>query len=514
MNGWIRSSTTNIAARTMIRGARGSWAPAGGEKLVFSGRNGHLYPKPAGFKSYRQIHSNNYNYNYQYGGGTSRTKKVLGGMAVVAGVFGAAYYFWWPKHTFPSPVAAKLRRGLWAESDKGENDYQLALKYYLEALEQAQAVPLDPLSDEYTGIQLKIAEMYERLMMLPEANLVYNEIATLYLKVLSMDDKHQKMLEDLKNHLIQKDLRVVVKLVELNKTDLNLCKAILFTHSIIPNIAITKTLENSVASIDLSTISAQNNPYLEKLGRLKFVEEFLNMTNLLIAINISLGDYSLASTLNVNLTKLMLLSNASPDKVLISQCNLGSLLYLQNEQFELNLINLFKSKGLEFASVNFSLLAPIGTEEATGTVDETTGQTGEAGEADGASPSYANFSPQEIETFNINLANCKQTLALSIEAYENVLKMANNLVVRGSSGSNQTPDLSPEDVTKITEIISLSTYSLGVTNLHVQNYDKAERYLREARVKSKSCNYTELITEIERELQKVFTERVKSLKDT
>lgn len=73
-------------------------------------------------------------------------------------ITGYAYYMWWPKHTFPSSVAKILRKGLWAESDRGEHDYQLALKYYLEALEHCKEIGMDPLCDEYTGVQLKIGK--------------------------------------------------------------------------------------------------------------------------------------------------------------------------------------------------------------------------------------------------------------------------------------------------------------------------------------------------------------------
>ena len=99
---------------------------------------------------------------------------------------------WWPKHTFPSSIAKFLRKGLWAESDRGEFDYQLALKYYLQALEHANEIGLDPLSDEYTGIQLKIGEMFERLNMLTDAAYIYNEIATLYLTVLTAPRDSQR----------------------------------------------------------------------------------------------------------------------------------------------------------------------------------------------------------------------------------------------------------------------------------------------------------------------------------
>ena len=62
---------------------------------------------------------------------TSWVKKLFYVTAGLGVITGYAYYMWWPKHTFPSSIAKILRKGLWAESDKGEFDYQLALKHYL-----------------------------------------------------------------------------------------------------------------------------------------------------------------------------------------------------------------------------------------------------------------------------------------------------------------------------------------------------------------------------------------------
>ena len=59
----------------------------------------------------------------------------------------------------------------------------MALKYYLEALAKCDELGMDKLLDEYTGIQLKIGEMFERLNMMEDAAFIYNEIATLYLNV-------------------------------------------------------------------------------------------------------------------------------------------------------------------------------------------------------------------------------------------------------------------------------------------------------------------------------------------
>lgn len=424
-----------------------------------------------------------YNYSKPYNP-TPRYKKVLGSILMVSGIMGVCYYLYWPKHTFPSSVAKILRKGLWAESDKGEEDYELALKYYIEALKKCDELELDKLSDEYTGIQLKIGEMYERLNLIDQANFVYNEIATLYLKVLT--DDSAALSESLKHHLIQKDLRIIIKLVELNKQNMNLCRAILVTHSTIPSLIIDSKVGKKLSSLnvdDIETFKQKNNSLVYFLP---FLDEYVNVLNLLIAINISLGDYNYSINLNLNLNKLMLLINYDSDKVLLNQCNLGSLLYLQSEIFELKLVDFLKSKKIDYK-----------TNDAT---------------------DYKNyvdkFNMADDSTYNTFYKNYINCINLAIDAYENVSKIGKSLI-KNKNLDNIESEESPEHdmFVRINELIALSTYSLGVINLHLKDYTKSERLLRESRVMARSCKYTDLLNEIESELNKLFKEK-KALKDS
>lgn len=394
----------------------------------------------------------NYNYSYNYNQPYTRSnwKKWLGGLGIVSLVGYGVYYIYWPKHTFPSPVATLLRKGLWAESDKGGNDYQLALKYYIEGLEKCNELGMNPLVDEYTGIQLKIGEMFERLNMIDKALLIYNEIGSLYLKTLH--DKSLKLNNDYRNHLIQKSLRIGVKLSELSKEDLNLSKAILIAHS-------------SAATVEINNFINTASP-LSKID-LIFLDEYINAINLLIAINIQLGDFSFAMDKTLKLYKLMKISHIEPKKYLLNICNLGGLSYLQSEIFELKLYNLLKTHKLnpEIKDVDTSLLG------------------------------------NDKEAYDENLKHFNIYINYATEVYEFVLSRAHELVKPNASPLNE------EELNEINEIIALSTYSLGVINLHLKNLDKAERLLRESRVKSKSCNYVDLINEIENELSKLFKER-------
>ncbi|CAK9437119.1 uncharacterized protein LODBEIA_P15390 [Lodderomyces beijingensis] len=481
-------------------------------------------------RSYAQY---NHNFNQTYANynppKTPFAKKLLYATLGLAAFTGMAYYVWWPKHTFPKSVAKILRRGLWAESDRGEYDYQLALKYYLEALEHCKELGMDPLSDEYTGIQLKIGEMFERLNMMEDASLIYNEIASLYLSVLTArgDPELKKRIRDRdhRRHLIQKDLRIAIKLVELSDYNPNLCKAILVTHLIVAQDEVSKLIgdrnglnlftkanggdsskngdtkkqekkKNYTASLENDTILISDAESNEEVARIKktpevwepFTEEFFNAMDLLSAICITTGDLAMAAKVKVNMAEDMLLADVEPSKLLLSQCNLGSLFYMQAEELEAKEIAMKR----QFASV-----ANVDYEDIKGSGDL-------AGNTESGSESESKLRlklkekiPAEEQLAYNNVASTREIcLELAIKSYEAVLQFAKSI---------------PQDVVKennkISETVALATYGLGVINLHLSKYDQAERYLRESRVRSKACNYEDLLSEIERELNKLFEEK-------
>ncbi|KAG2731047.1 hypothetical protein G9P44_006196 [Scheffersomyces stipitis] len=456
-----------------------------------------------------------YQYNQPYNAGTTIWRKLLYvGVGFVA-LTGYGYYMFWPKHTFPKSVAAILRKGLWAESEKGENDYQLALKYYLEALEHCNEIGMDTLSDEYTGIQLKVGEMFERLNMPQDAAFVYNEIATLYLMVLTAtpESEQGRRINDREHrrHLIQKDLRIATKLVELNRDNPQLCRAILITHLIIAQDEVRKqspssasqlakltspdevhTTDNYKATVHDDSIVIRNGDVVTSFKKSPelwepFAEEYFNAMDLLGAFCISLGDLSMASKVKISMTESMLLADVEPHKILLSQCNLGSLLYLQAEEFQAQEIawrrKFSQQSGIEYEKIKSEeLLNNLSNSEQV------------QKELEKAIPAADKIKYEE------SIASKDKCLQLSIKSYESVLEFAKGLpqeIVKGN--------------TAVGEGVALATYGLGVVYLHLSQYDKAERLLRESRVRSKNCGYDELITQIERELNKLFKEK-KNLK--
>lgn len=444
----------------------------------------------------------------------SRLKKFLYFNFGLVTLSVAAYYFLWPKHTFPLPVAKILRKGLWAESDKGEKDYQLALKHYLEALEECDQLGMDPLCDEYTGIQLKIGEMYERLDMMDEAAFTYNEIATLYLSVLKApaDSEQGKRIKNIDHraHLIQRDLRIALKLVELNRLSPLLSKAILITHLLIAQEEVNRKLGVSGSpatlldsgSIMIPGLSGANVTKAGKDGDEAellvletnpeawepFADEFFNGMDLLSAICISVGDIKSASGIRISMTGKMILAGVSPEKLLLAQCNTASLFYLQAEYLQAE-EQALRKKFAEAAGVDYARVKAIHDPLQPITVGED--------EANEIRAKIAEVvSDEEKKEYEEIVSNKENFLRMVMSTYDSVIV-----------GAKRLPPETVKENTTIAESVALATYGLGVVNLHLSEYDKAERLLREARVRSKACGYTALIDEIERELQKLFNEK-------
>lgn len=445
----------------------------------------------------------------------SRFKRFLyANMALVAAT-SVAYYLWWPKHTFPSLVAKILRKGLWAESDRGEHDYQLALKHYLEALEECGLLKMDPLCDEYTGIQLKICEMYERLGMVEDAAFVYNEIATLYLSVLKApaDLAQGKRIRgiDHRAHVIQKDLRIALKLVELNKANLLLAKAILVTHLLVAQEEVNRKLGHDVqvatlldGTLHLNNLNAAAAPTVDLTGDepgqqyvveanpaawSPFSDEFFTAMDLLSALCVTVGDIDAAAGIRVAMTGKMLVAGVAPEKLLLLQCNTASLLYFQAEKLQ-GREQLLRRQFAEKAGVDYEVVKAI----ANPLVLQVEVSEKEAAEitqqlADAASDTER----AEYETV---VANKEKLMDLVVQTYDSVIL-----------GSKRLPQDLVKNNPTILETVALATYGLGVVKLHLSKYDDAERLLREARVRSKACGYDALIEEIERELGKVTKER-------
>lgn len=395
---------------------------------------------------------------------------TLGGISLIGF---SAWWVYWPHHTFPKSVAKILRKALWAESEKGEKDYSGALKHYLKALEEADKLNLDPLSDEYTGIQLKVGEMYERLNMNQDALMVYSEIASGYLDALTTPDRIPLARRP---HIIQKDLRVIVKMVELNKSNPYTSKMLLMTHFMVAQEEVAKRSKivagmikeekeqilGDVSNSHNSNGIQYNNPIKQdsmKVGNDEqviilernreawepFRDELFNARDLYVAICLATGDLNSAVRTKIATTEWMLNADCDPGEILMSQTNLGSLMYLQAEEFESKESRAIQQK----------------------------------------------LSDDIVEAERFNKQSC---ITLALRCYESVLKFSKELPAQLRRNEN------------VEESIALSTYGLGVVKLHLGELGVAKNLLRESRLRAKGSGFSDLVNEAEKELEKLSKE--------
>ncbi|KAG7821145.1 hypothetical protein KL928_001229 [Ogataea angusta] len=134
---------------------------------------------------------------------------ITSSVAVLLGTSGILY-LWQPWNPFSTEVSRHLRKGLWLETSKNI-DYLKALQHYQDALRQCRKEDMDTLDPRYTGIVLKIAEMYEKLQMVDRQREVYQRLSDFLFAKLVNDE----VPGDWKDKVIQRDLVVATRLATL-----------------------------------------------------------------------------------------------------------------------------------------------------------------------------------------------------------------------------------------------------------------------------------------------------------
>lgn len=91
---------------------------------------------------------------------------VLAAVIILAGTGSVVYanyiyqsYILAAFHKYPEPVAKKLRRALYYT--KVDLQPKEALKYYKQALKEAEEIEMDPFSDEIIGVKIQVAKLLE-----------------------------------------------------------------------------------------------------------------------------------------------------------------------------------------------------------------------------------------------------------------------------------------------------------------------------------------------------------------
>lgn len=390
---------------------------------------------------------------------------LLYGLTGTTLVGGTLWWFFWPHHTFSLPVAKVLRKALWAESDKENNDYTKALGLYNEALDVAKSEGLDPLSDEYTGIEIKIAEMMERLEMFDKASMIYLDQSQRYIKAL----ENKSLAQDTVGHYLQKDLRAVAKYVHLNdKNDPNI-HLLLFAHlrraqeEVHSRLGLDKGEKRSLGVYFPTDFDNPNTPkkksklivgkqdvYFESNFEVQkawepFRDEFFNVRNILVSVLQQEPTFrNWARDLQIRTTKWMIGAGCSLADTLDAMNLCGLMLYFDAEYYE----------SLELRSLD--LVARTSRAKKENAMNE------------------------------------------ALKWYRSSVKLAMSL-------SDDVVDRSAQ----LTSAVGHAIYSLGVIYLHIGRLDDAKTLLTEGLKRGERYGYQELIAEARRELQKVEEEKRK-----
>lgn len=483
---------------------------------------------------------------------TKRIRSLLLGFTL----FGIGGYLLWTLteyNAYPPAMADKLREALYAES---KEDYTTALKYYLEALQEADKIkgyaeatsyePEQPanasnplgmpgspfsgptnqlpdensskslkfyvpstdayyLSDAYTGLLLKIAEMYDRVGLPGDALQIYCELCQSYMYALNanlvpehqrLDIMRRNLLAALQASLIELRVRPLEArlflLVHFTAAQQELIRAHPELKEIFaiekaqitpvpdPNGLPGKRARISTAADDgqssaprrfsfyLTLDSSDTKDALEKrIEASKLWEplrhEFFAVRQIFSELSANLGDIGLAIETSLNTTIWMAAAGYPIDQTMWSFYIGGSYLYAQALALEMKQLQEETDK------------KKSQTDELEVKLQNKLQETKD--------PNTLVFPPPGPGSLS------DESLKNASSIFKVILDTIKTLPGKARRSSS------------IAELQALSIYQLGVIALHEGNLKKAEDLLKEARLRAKGCGYNVLVENTDSEIE-------------
>lgn len=436
-------------------------------------------------------------------------RKRIVTLAGIAGIVAAAY-FYLDKSRDNVPIAVKelTKAALWQESNKESFNLRQALIFYSKAIEVYDEILGSEaptcIDDSYTRLELKIAEMYEKLNMPEESKACYMHILDKFYDALLATDRVP--IED-RAELIKKDLRVLIKSLEINK-DLESGKKNLLKHLMLAQ------EEVLVRSPDLKKFFEERQNRLQQLMKNRklfdaaqfktyidednikfdhegymilnlekdssawepFKEELFTARDLYTAYCLSSKDTLSALSCKMTSVEWMVMADMPPGQIFLSEANLGSLFYLQAEKFEQEIDSLNKKRKM----------------------------LSDNQEAEDKNHDDAESLIKALRHLNTNKDTC---LKMADKCYQSILKFAQK---NNKLRFHYQDQLDPS----VVQGIALATYGMGVLHLHKGGYMKAEKLFKDAINIAKDIDFKELINEAEKELEKVLLIKSDNLEST
>ncbi|CAI4048323.1 hypothetical protein SKDZ_13G2410 [Saccharomyces kudriavzevii ZP591] len=388
------------------------------------------------------------------------------------------------KQKLPLSAQKIWKEAIWQESDRMNFNYNEALGRFIEALNVCDRSHVDPLSDDYTRIELKIAEMYEKLNMLDEAQSLYQELLSRFFEALNVPGKID---ESERGEVLRKDLRILIKSLEINK-DIENGKKRLLQHLLLAQeeilskspelkeffekrkkkLSVIKDISRD-SNDDFKTFVSEEHIKFDDQGYMildleknssawePFKEEFFTARDLYTAYCLSSKDIATALTCKITSVEWMVMADMPPGQILLSQANLGSLFYLQAEKLEADL-NQLEQKRIRESDQDLDM----------GTY---------------------------IKAVRFVRKNRDLCLERAQKCYDSVISFAKrNRKIRFHVKDQLDPS--------VAQSIALSTYGMGVLSLHEGVLAKAEKLFKDSITMAKETDFNELLAEAEKELEK------------
>lgn len=413
-----------------------------------------------------------------------------------------------PYNPFPSPVAKELRKALWAER---KQDYLKSIGHYINALsiyDQGE-IKTDKLSDEYTGIELKIMEMYLNLNMYKEASMVLLELSYRYYNYINDTIlENKKVNYGLLSKLYCRDLRCVIKFVDIQfqhqnvgmnpdslirllqahlkladseifAKDMNIARD-LIEESIkfkqeAPEFPVYPKFANMITDDHLSTddngfLNINLNNHRTSFIFEPFKDELFVAKDLLDALYYQRNDFNKAIGNKRMTLSMMAAANSEPGMLMMTQANLGTTYYMRLQQLREE-YKYFKENPDKFKEIFL-------TEE----------------DLEDKTKLFMDHLEKNMKVLVENVKTC----------YNGVLNFTNDTKkkIKYNIKDNYIDS-------KIAESIVLSKYGLAVLNMNIYEHEEhsqvdlqsCKRLLMDAKNLSKELGNTDLLLPIETEMK-------------
>ncbi|XBW37234.1 hypothetical protein QEN19_002817 [Hanseniaspora menglaensis] len=449
--------------------------------------------------------------------GTEKTSKskVLRNVLLILALALTILVVLQPHNPFPSVVSKELRKGLWAER---KHDYLKALTHYINALanyEQGEH-KVNKLSDEYTGIELKIMEMYLNLNMYKEASMVLLELCYRYYNYLNdVTRNDQKVNFNTISRLYCRDLRAIIKFVDIQmqyentgmsidsiikllEGHLKLAESEVFTKDMeIPTNLLNDALKLQAVAVKEGDKGYKVIPRFENMitddvlntdskgfltidlnsNRKSFIfepfkDEIFIAKDLLDTLYLQKNDFGKA-IVNKRTTLVMMASaNCEPGMLMMTQANLGTVYYMRLQQLREE-YNFFKANPNKFKEV---LIDSNNFEEQ-----------------------YEKFLNNLEKNINIMIENTK-------ECYNGIISISND------TKKKLKYNLKDNYIdSKIGEAISLSKYGMAVLNMNIFKEDLqsnvdlhyCKRLLNDSKALAAEIGFNDILKQIDVETKLV-----------